>query len=156
MAEETGDNAEPCPECQGVDGVICFRCMGLRVDLGGRATALSPTEMLRLDGWAEALTWTFSEGLYLVGSVLTRRDPRDVDVRCRIPDDDPLLADKDRLRVVNVALSVWAQQATGLNVDFQFQSMSEFATERETGKPVNPLGTRWRTVHPTANGRRPE
>jgi hypothetical protein len=114
-------------------------------DLTGRVSALTPVEMLRLDQWAEALTWTFEDGLYLVGSVLTRRDPRDVDVRCRIPDDDPLL-DRDRGRVVNVAMSVWAQQSTGLNIDFQFQSISEFAMHREAGKPVNPLGTRWRTL----------
>lgn len=115
-------------------------------DLDGRVSALTPVEMLRLDQWAGALTWTFRDGLYLVGSVLTRRDPRDVDVRCRVPDDDPLLADKDRLRVVHVGLSVWAQQATGLNIDFQLQSISEFAMHREAGRPVNPLGGRWRTL----------
>jgi hypothetical protein len=113
-------------------------------DLNGRATALSPTEMLRLDQWAESLTWTFEHGPYLVGSVLTRRDYRDVDVRVRLDDHDPLLADPDRLRIINVALSVWAQQASGLPVDFQFQPQSEW--DANPGLR-NPLGGRWRTVH---------
>lgn len=126
--------------------------MSEHADRMSRATALSPPEMLRLDQWAEALTWTFPDGLYLVGSVLTRDDPRDVDVRCRITDDDPMLADPDRLRVVNVALSVWAQQATGLAVDFQFQSISEFAMHGEAGKLRNPIGHRWRTVHADESG----
>lgn len=120
-------------------------------DLNGRATALSPTEMLRLDQWAESLTWTFEPGPYLVGSVLTRRDYRDVDVRVRLADDDPLLANPDRLRIINVALSVWAQQVSGLPVDFQFQKASEWDADNS---PRNPLGGRWRTVHPSLSGSR--
>ena len=112
----------------------------------GRATALSPTEMLRLDLWADAVFWTFDTHAYLVGSVLTRRDFRDVDVRVPLPDDDPLFSDPDRLRFVHVAVSSWAQQMTGLPVDFQFQTQT--AWEAETGQ-VNPLGGRWRT---TRNG----
>ena len=117
----------------------------------GRGTALSPTEMLRLDQWAESLTWVCDPGPYLVGSVLSRRDYRDVDVRVRLDDDDPYMLDAavvgdhlDRLRLVNVAMSVWAQQVCGLPVDFQFQRASEW--DAEDG-PRDPLGGRWRTVH---------
>lgn len=118
------------------------------VEALNRGTALSPTELLRLDQWAESLTWVFDPGPYLVGSVLTRRDFRDVDVRVSLADDDPLLADPDRLRLINVAMSVWAQQASGgLPVDFQFQKHSEWIADEG---PRNPLGSRWRTVH---NGR---
>lgn len=113
--------------------------------LDGRATALSPPEMLRLDLWADTLVWTFDTDPYLVGSVLRRRDPRDVDVRLALADDDPFLANPDRVRLINVALSVWAQQVSGLPVDFQLQPLSEW--RQHDGEPRNPLGGRWRTVH---------
>lgn len=119
-------------------------------DLDGRVSALSPTEMLRLDQWAESLTWLFDDGPYLVGSVLRRRNYRDVDVRQRLDDDDPLFDDTNRLRLFQVALSVWAEQSTGLPVDFQFQPRSKW--DAEDG-PRNPLGHRWRTLRPTKNGR---
>ena len=109
-------------------------------DLGGRATALSPTEMLRLDMWASTLVGLGDYPPCLVGSVLQRRDFRDVDVRLMVDDEDPILANPERLRAINVAMSVWAQQVTGLPVDFQFQSRSDHAAE---DGPMNPLGHRW-------------
>lgn len=119
----------------------------------GRATALSPPELLRLDLWASAFTPTFYGPLWLVGSVLSRRDFRDVDVRCVLDDDDPIFTDPDRLRLFNVAASVWAQQATGLNVDFQFQPLTE--SHSYDGKPRNPLGDRWVTLR-TARQQEPD
>lgn len=118
----------------------------------GRATALSPPELMRLDLWAQAFVWAFKHQPYLVGSVLTRRDYRDVDVRLPVDDDDVMFEDPDRLRLVHVAMSVWAQQVSGLPVDFQFQPWSEWTAEVEQGKPRNPLGDRWRTVHGGARG----
>lgn len=112
-----------------------------------RKSALSPADLLRLDQWAAPLTWIFPFGYgpYLVGSAMDTRTYRDVDVRQPVSDDDPLFADPDRLRLLNVAMSVWAQQATGLPIDFQFQPMAEWRAE--DGKPRNPLGNRWRTIH---------
>lgn len=112
-------------------------------DLNGRATALSPTEILRLDMWASTLVGLGDYPPCLVGSVLRRRDFRDVDVRLMVDDEDPILANPDRLRAINVAMSVWAQQVTGLPVDFQFQSRSAHAAE---DGPMNPLGHLWRTT----------
>lgn len=112
--------------------------------LAGRVTALSPPEMMQLDLWASAFHSTFDHGPWLVGSVLTRRDYRDVDVRMVLDDDDPLFADPDRLRLLHVAISSWARQTTGLPVDFQFQPLTEWMG---ADGPRNPLGTRWRTVH---------
>lgn len=109
--------------------------------------------MLLLDQWAAPLTWMFDGSPYLVGSVLTKRTYRDVDVRLGLPDDDPLILDPNRLRLFNVAMSVWAQQASGLNVDFQFQPLSEW--EAQDG-PRNPLGGRWRTVREVSTNGRPE
>lgn len=117
-----------------------------------RRSALSPTELLRLDQWAAPLAAMFPFGLgpYLVGSATTKRTYRDVDVRQPVPDDDPLFADPDRLRLLNVAMSVWGQQTTGLPIDFQFQPMSEWKVEVEkaeaAGKHRNPLGNRWQRV----------
>lgn len=120
-----------------------------------RKTHLSPAELLRLDQWAAPLTWMFPFGFgpYLVGSALTKRTYRDVDVRQPVPDEDPLFADEDRLRLLNVAMSVWAQQSTGLPVDFQFQPMKEWRAE--DGKDRNPLGNRWRTIHGDPDEARP-
>ena len=108
-----------------------------------RRCALSPTELLRLDLWAAPLAamFPFGYGPYLVGSAMTRRSSRDVDVRQSVPDDDPLVVNRDRLRLLNVAMSVWAQQTTGLPVDFQFQPLTEW--REHDGKPRNPLGKRW-------------
>lgn len=113
-------------------------------DLAGRSTALSPAEILRLDLWADAVFWSFNVHAYLVGSVLTRRDFRDVDVRVPLSDGDPMFEDEDRLRFIHVATSSWAQQMTGLPVDFQFQTLTDW--DAQNG-PVNPIGGRWRATH---------
>lgn len=112
-----------------------------------RKTRLSPTELLRLDQWAAPLNaiTPFGYGPYLVGSAITKQGYRDVDVRQPLEDDDPLITDPDRLRLFNVAMSVWAQQTTGLLVDFQFQSMTDWRSY--DGDPRSPLGSRWLTVH---------
>ena len=120
--------------------------------LNGRVSALSPTEMMRLDLWASTFVDAFDHGPWLVGSVLQRRDFRDVDVRLVLDDDDALLAEPDRLRLLNVGLSVWAQQMTGLPVDFQFQSSSEWVKHSDEGHRRNPLGHRWRTVQASQSG----
>lgn len=91
-----------------------------------RATSLGPAETILLRGWAETLWHAFDAMPYLVGSVARSEAWRDVDVRCILPDDDPLLA-KSKLRVdaLSAAVSFWGQRATGLPIDFQFQAQSE-------------------------------
>jgi hypothetical protein len=64
---------------------------------------------------------------YLVGSVFTRRDPRDIDVRVILPDDDAMLADPGRRDVVEHAITAHLTAVTGLPIDFQFQSTTEAA-----------------------------
>lgn len=109
-------------------------------DLAGRVSALSPPQMRMLDLWATAVRQSLSTDVLLVGSCMTRRDPRDVDVRIILDDEDPLLVHPERLPLLHVALSEWARSMTGLPVDAQFQSRSEHA--EQTG-PINPLGLRW-------------
>lgn len=74
-------------------------------------------------------------GCYLVGSVLTRRDWRDVDVRLMMADAafDRMFGSPDvkdahelsPLQLLNAAVSEWLQRRTGLPIDFQFQQMTD-------------------------------
>lgn len=102
---------------------------------------LSPPEMHRLDIACVPLKVAFGTP-YLVGSVNTRRDYRDVDVRLILDDDDPVLADGPRVRALNFALSEYLRAMTGLPVDFQFQSMTAANSGEHEGFR-NPLGLRW-------------
>lgn len=81
-------------------------------------------------------------GCYVVGSVLDRRDWRDVDVRYILPDEDfaRLFPDAGqhwehdpRWLVLTTAMSSWLSKRTGLPIDFQFQPQTH-ANERHAGK----------------------
>jgi hypothetical protein len=76
---------------------------------------------------------SLSLGTFHVGSSITRRDYRDVDVRVIMPD-----ADFERMfaakrggwsnalwSLMCVSISAWLKERTGLPIDFQIQSMSE-------------------------------
>jgi hypothetical protein len=87
-------------------------------------------------------------GVYLVGSALERRDHRDVDVRCILPDEefDALFPNAPagpahwnaRWSLMSVTISHWLRQQTGLPIDFQFQKQS-LANARHNG-PRSALG----------------
>lgn len=73
-------------------------------------------------------------GIYLVGSSIKKRDYRDVDVRCILPDDEferlfPKCPNNRYLHalwcVMCSTISLWLSQHTDLPIDFQIQSMSE-------------------------------
>lgn len=104
-----------------------------------RMCFLGPHEMRRLDLACVPIRHAFGEYPYLVGSVNTRRDYRDVDVRLILPDDHPVHAQGD-IHGLNFALSEYLRLTTGLPVDFQIQAQTEangYAGMR------NPLGGRW-------------
>lgn len=96
------------------------------------------------DGWSHV-------GCYLVGSAMTRRDWRDVDVRLMMTDeafdkmfggvDDPGVT-LSPLILLNAAVSEWLQRRTGLPVDFQFQRMSDANAKYSTkdGHKRNAVG----------------
>ena len=88
-----------------------------------RTIYLHVTQVATLDHWCAWISRAFKRPPYLVGSVLARPDWRDVDLRMILPDEqyDVLPCDP---KVLNVAFSVWGQQATGLPIDFQFQQQS--------------------------------
>lgn len=109
-----------------------------------RTSYLSPPQMHALD--IACIPLRVFGVPYLVGSVNTRRDYRDVDVRLILPDDDTMLAfGENRLRALNYVISRYLMDASGLPVDFQFQSRSA-VNETGYGTKPNPLGVRWYSV----------
>lgn len=80
----------------------------------------------------------FKETPYLVGSVARAdRNWRDVDVRMLAVlglSEEPLA-----LRTLNLALSLWGKQVTGLPVDFQMQPPDVFHSyDNEIRNPLGP------------------
>lgn len=111
-----------------------------------RALAIGPAESFILDTLCRPITDAFGD-CYLVGSVLTRRDPRDIDIRCMVDDDDPLAVPSERRRVLSSFISEALRAATGLRVDFQFQGTTE--GNREPGRrSALGLGYAWRQATP--------
>lgn len=111
-----------------------------------RHTYLGPAHVRLLDDWGKALRTAFPDafGAYLVGSALTRPNYRDIDVRIILPDTtfDHLEAAM-KPRRLNLMLTLWGQQVTGLNIDCQVQRQSfSQATYPLREHPRNPLGLR--------------
>lgn len=104
-----------------------------------RASSLSPPEVFLLRQWGRTLWESFDEMPYLVGSAERGEAWRDLDVRIILPDkhyfvDGPAM----QAAALNVAVSVWGQRATGLPIDFQFQSRTE--ADLYADGPRNPIG----------------
>lgn len=102
---------------------------------------------------AGALNDAFGYHNYLVGSAMERKDHRDVDVRCVLPDEEydrlfpPQFNGANRIRNQNLnpmwslmcaSISEWLASRTGLNIDFQIQRQSD-ANEEHKG-PRSALG----------------
>lgn len=104
-----------------------------------RGSSLSPPEMFLLEQWGRTLYEAFGRPPYLVGSVARAEAWRDVDVRLMLDDDE--YAALPAVQVLNVAISVWGQRATGLPIDFQFQNTTAINAET-AGQPRNALGIR--------------
>ena len=106
---------------------------------------MSPPDFRRLDWACVPIRNAFRTPPYLVGSVLTRPDYRDIDIRLILDDDEvERMFPTDAVRLLlNVALSDLIAKAANVRapVDFQIQSMSE-ANVPEHGGVRNPLGIR--------------
>jgi predicted nucleotidyltransferase len=99
----------------------------------GRSLYLGPHDMHRLNEACRAIVDAFELVPYLVGSVATRRDYRDVDVRLIIEDEEfeRRFADRPLLpRLLNYAFSNYLARSTGLPIDFQVQPRTEANAER--------------------------
>lgn len=103
--------------------------------------------MPKLDRFGEIVYQAFAAHAYIVGSALTRRDWRDVDVRVILPDDRFELLfgaatdwrTNPRLAAVATAFAALANQMTGLPVDFGIDRMTE-ANEDPNANRRHPLG----------------
>lgn len=107
----------------------------------------SPAALYRLRLFGEQVSRLIDETPYMVGSVLDRPDYRDVDVRIMLDDKrferwfgkDGLWITNGPLTLANMALSAWAREITGLDVDCQFQRQSDANSEYGDHKR-QPLG----------------
>lgn len=113
---------------------------------------LGVTSFIELCFAAAIVKGAFHEGygVYLVGSALTRKDWRDVDVRHIISDDEftrrfgEFVEPYDQnhfLRAFNLGISEWMRARCNLPVDYQVQPITK-ANEKypSPGNPRNSLG----------------
>lgn len=119
------------------------------------ASYLSPPDLHRLNWACRPIRDAFDATPYLVGSVLTRPDYRDIDVRLILEDEtvarmfghgrrrDPNVPAEAVRLLVNISLSdlITKMAQPPAPIDFQIQSMTE-ANVPEHGMR-NPLGV-WR------------
>jgi hypothetical protein len=111
-----------------------------------RVNFLGGPQFYNLQCASAALVEAFgTQAIYLVGSALERRDSRDVDIRCELPDTEfdrlfprsagfsPNAADPFWC-LVNAALSEWLQRRIDpdLPVDFQVQRRTQ-VDQQEAG-----------------------
>lgn len=99
-----------------------------------RANYIGAPEAFRLNQACRIVVEAYGVNLYLVGSSLERRDFRDVDLRCILPDAEydalfPGIGDcgwRDaRWSLLCTAISQYLSSQSGLPVDFQFQRQTQ-------------------------------
>ncbi len=118
-----------------------------------RANFLYLPQWNLLNDWCHLIRIDYPDvhGPFLVGSAISKRDYRDVDIRMIVPNrlfDRWFVGAKHypyprgKLAHMNTAYSLYAQQATGLPVDFQFQRMTDANKEYATanGHPRHAMG----------------
>jgi hypothetical protein len=113
-----------------------------------RANFLGAPEAYNLNNVAGVLNEAFGFNNYLVGSCLTTRDHRDVDVRCMLDDEDfnrifqgcgQTYQYNALWSLMCAAISEWLSSRTGLKIDFQIQRNTE-ANEQYPKQPRHCLG----------------
>lgn len=111
---------------------------------GRRTSYLSPPDFHRLNWACQPVRQAYPFCVYLVGSVMTRPDFRDIDIRIILKDKRYAKMGLEHRAVkllLDVALSDLVARSAGLSwpIDLQFQSMAE-ANGEFGDKPRNPLG----------------
>lgn len=109
---------------------------------------LTVEQRFRLDEACRVFQEAFEFGVFLVGSVMQRRDFRDVDVRAIVSDEefarlyptaDPRGSALDAYWMLSMAaLSLYLREATSLPIDFQVQQQT--AANDEFHGPRSALG----------------
>jgi hypothetical protein len=124
-----------------------------------RATQIGMPWQPKLNYFGHLVWQAFDSCAYLVGSALTRRDYRDVDVRVILDDEDFAqrferheMSDKGmiatehlanpRLAAMNMAFSALGAEITGLPIDFQIDQMTRANAEHPGRR--NALGLSFR------------
>ena len=92
---------------------------------GERANYLLTTELHKLQTAVYWLCMGFGWRVYLVGSCLKKRDFRDVDLRCILLEEEEDIFQHPKSTVIQIALSEYLSNMTGLPIDFQFQTQKE-------------------------------
>lgn len=112
-----------------------------------RANFIGAPQFFHLNNACTILNAAFGYHNYLVGSAIERRDFRDVDVRCIMPDEAyarlfPGLTGNPSVNahwsLVCAAISEWLSHRTGLPIDFQIQMQTE--ANAEFSGPRSALG----------------
>jgi hypothetical protein len=113
-----------------------------------RANYIGAPHFFNLNQACLTLNQAFGFGhIYLVGSSIERRDFRDVDVRCILPDEkfaqlfSGLTGDPTRNAFWSLlcsSISLWLSQHSGLPVDFQIQQQT--VANAENNGPRHALG----------------
>lgn len=102
---------------------------------------LTTVQWFNLNTCIQPICKIFGYQVFLVGSVLTKRDWRDVDIRVIWPEKEYVgILDSDHGRkVVGMMMSDWLSMRTGLPIDLQLQTMEQANKEFGEGKR-NALG----------------
>jgi hypothetical protein len=108
------------------------------------ASYLAPGDFHRLSWACRPIKEGFDHYPYLVGSVMTTPHFRDIDLRLILPDKEyrRLAPNRQRLLLLNVAISDLIAKAAGLAwpIDFQFQSQTEADADTSPAGMRNPMG----------------
>lgn len=88
---------------------------------------LTTVQWFNLNTCIQPICKVFGYQVFLVGSVLTRRDWRDVDIRVILPEYGDLFGHDHHRKVLGMMMSEWLANRTGLPIDLQLQTMEEAA-----------------------------
>ena len=116
-------------------GRLCSRSCTTQLNIM-RAVYLSTYALYKLDLAIYPLT-KMCPDIYLVGTVLTTKDWRDVDVRMIMSDTefDEVFGENQFLwETYCLGITSWLREQSGLPIDFQVQRQSEANTKHKGGR----------------------
>ncbi len=113
-----------------------------------RCNYLTVQQFYNLNHACRILTEIFGYSTFHVGSSITSKNWRDVDLRCILKDSRYMKYFGKNVQLVmflNHCISEWLSTRTGLPIDFQFQNMTSASVEKD--KPRNFIGMPFDCVH---------
>lgn len=94
-------------------------------DQSARAHYLTTIEWFNLNTCIQPICAIFGFQVFLVGSCLTTRSFRDVDIRVIWGSYDGVLSTERERKVIGMMMGEWLSNRTGLVIDLQIQTMDE-------------------------------